>query len=69
MLMKNNFVHADCHGGNILISSEERDYNFFTEVWDYLKDVWYIAEFRIKAETLSEERTRQVYLEYCKEEL
>ena len=21
MLMKNNFVHADCHGGNIIIST------------------------------------------------
>ncbi len=51
MLMKNNFVHADCHGGNIFISTVERPYNFFTEVWDFLKDVMYIAQFRIKAET------------------
>ena len=49
MLMKNNFVHADCHGGNIIISTSEKPYNFFTEVWDFLKDVWYVAQFRIKA--------------------
>jgi aarF domain-containing kinase len=30
MIMKNNFIHADCHGGNIFISTEEKPYNFFT---------------------------------------
>jgi predicted unusual protein kinase regulating ubiquinone biosynthesis (AarF/ABC1/UbiB family) len=24
MLMKNNFIHADCHGGNIMVSIKER---------------------------------------------
>ena len=62
MLMKNNFVHADCHGGNFFVSYEERPYNFFTEVWDFLKDVWYVAKYRIKAETVSEDRIKQVYL-------
>ena len=53
MLIKNNFVHADCHGGNIIISMSEKPYNFFTEVWDFLKDVWYVAQYRVKAETLT----------------
>jgi predicted unusual protein kinase regulating ubiquinone biosynthesis (AarF/ABC1/UbiB family) len=24
MLMKNNFIHADCHGGNIMVRIKER---------------------------------------------
>ena len=38
MLMKNNFIHADCHGGNIFIAMEKPKYNFFTEIWGALKD-------------------------------
>lgn len=30
MLMKNNFIHADCHGGNIMVELYEESFNFFT---------------------------------------
>jgi aarF domain-containing kinase len=30
MLMKNNFIHADCHGGNILIEIREKSYSWYT---------------------------------------
>lgn len=32
MLMKNNFIHADCHGGNIMVELYEESYNFFSEI-------------------------------------
>lgn len=38
MLMINNFIHADCHGGNILVEIRDRTPTFFGEIWDYLKD-------------------------------
>lgn len=37
MLMKNNFIHADCHGGNILVQMQEKSLTFFGELWDYIK--------------------------------
>ena len=37
MLMKNNFIHADCHGGNILIELTEPKYSFFGEIKEYAK--------------------------------
>lgn len=37
MLMKNNFIHADCHGGNILVSIQEKSLTFFGEIWEYMK--------------------------------
>lgn len=40
MLMKNNFIHADCHGGNIMVEIHERGYNFFTEIRDFIKEKW-----------------------------
>jgi predicted unusual protein kinase regulating ubiquinone biosynthesis (AarF/ABC1/UbiB family) len=32
MLMKNNFIHADCHGGNILIELNEPKTSFASEI-------------------------------------
>lgn len=52
MLMKNNFIHADCHGGNIFIEIKDQSYNFFTEVRDFFKDLAYVMSYRLKAETV-----------------
>jgi len=41
MLMKNNFIHADCHGGNILIELTEPEYSFFGEIREYAKENFY----------------------------
>lgn len=30
MLMKNNFIHADCHGGNILVEVTKQSATFFS---------------------------------------
>jgi predicted unusual protein kinase regulating ubiquinone biosynthesis (AarF/ABC1/UbiB family) len=30
MLMKNNFIHADCHGGNILVEFTQQSTSFFS---------------------------------------
>ena len=38
MLMVNNFIHADCHGGNILVDIRERTPTFFGEIWDYISE-------------------------------
>ena len=52
MLMKNNFVHADCHGGNIFIQTKQQSYNFFTQIWDFCRDIAYVLSYRLKAETV-----------------
>ena len=38
MLMKNNFIHADCHGGNILVELTQQSTSFFGEIWEYIKE-------------------------------
>lgn len=35
--MKNNFIHADCHGGNIIIEMNEPEISFVSEVFEYAK--------------------------------
>jgi predicted unusual protein kinase regulating ubiquinone biosynthesis (AarF/ABC1/UbiB family) len=37
MLIKNNYVHADCHGGNIFAKIYEKPLTFITGIKDYLK--------------------------------
>jgi predicted unusual protein kinase regulating ubiquinone biosynthesis (AarF/ABC1/UbiB family) len=34
MLMKNNFIHADCHGGNIMVTIKEKSQGFFVDIKD-----------------------------------
>ncbi len=34
MLFKHNFVHVDCHGGNIMVKIN-KDYSIWTELRDY----------------------------------
>lgn len=41
MLMKNNFIHADCHGGNILVEVSKQSATFFSEIKAYLKQKYY----------------------------
>jgi predicted unusual protein kinase regulating ubiquinone biosynthesis (AarF/ABC1/UbiB family) len=44
MLMKNNFVHADCHGGNILVEIQEKKSNIFYKIWESLTEAYYQLE-------------------------
>jgi predicted unusual protein kinase regulating ubiquinone biosynthesis (AarF/ABC1/UbiB family) len=39
--MKNNFIHADCHGGNILIELTKPKASFFGEILEYAKEKYY----------------------------
>ena len=41
MLMKNNFIHADCHGGNILVEVTKQSASFFSEVSAFLHEKYY----------------------------
>lgn len=41
MLMKNNFIHADCHGGNILIELSEPKTSFLGEIVEYASENYY----------------------------
>ena len=47
--MKNNFVHGDCHGGNIIIDIQEQSYNIFTEIKAYLKELYFDLETKVKS--------------------
>ena len=38
MLMKNNFIHADCHGGNILVKLSEKSQSVLSGITDYMKE-------------------------------
>lgn len=44
MLMKHNFVHADCHGGNIMVKIE-KNIKWYRPILDTFKDLqnWIIA--------------------------
>jgi predicted unusual protein kinase regulating ubiquinone biosynthesis (AarF/ABC1/UbiB family) len=68
MLMKNNFIHADCHGGNIFIEIREQSYNFMTEIRDSMKELYYSLETKLKSMNFSTEKMKRLYLESRQEE-
>lgn len=37
MLIKHNFIHADAHGGNIMVEITDKSLTFFGEIHDYFK--------------------------------
>lgn len=40
MLMVHNFIHADCHGGNIYVTLKKREHTFYKYIkfqWDWFK--------------------------------
>jgi predicted unusual protein kinase regulating ubiquinone biosynthesis (AarF/ABC1/UbiB family) len=49
MLMQHNFVHADCHAGNILVRITEDKHPISTKVKNFVKNIrnyciyWYIT--------------------------
>ena len=63
MLMKNNFIHADCHGGNIFVEIQEQYYSWFTEVTSYIKEVLFNLETKVKSLYFDTERLKQLYIE------
>lgn len=61
MLMKNNFIHADCHGGNIIVDIQERSYNFFTEIRDFVKEKLKVLEEYLTLSELKSDVLRRLF--------
>lgn len=66
--MKNNFIHADCHGGNILIEIREKSYSWFTEIKDFFKECFFSLETKLKSLTFETEKMKKLYVESREEE-
>jgi predicted unusual protein kinase regulating ubiquinone biosynthesis (AarF/ABC1/UbiB family) len=66
--MKNNFIHADCHGGNILIEIREKSYSWFTEIKDFFKEFFFSLETKLKSLTFETEKMKKLYVESRQEE-
>lgn len=60
MLMKNNFIHADCHGGNILVEVTKESATFFGEIWEYLRSKAKQLEGRLSEQFLESETLRKL---------
>lgn len=37
MLMKNNYIHADCHGGNILVKIEQKSDDISSQIKEFFR--------------------------------
>lgn len=68
MLMKNNFIHADCHGGNILVKVSEKSQSVLSDIADYLKEKFNQLEEYFLTATLNSETLLALYREGKKEE-
>ena len=68
MLMVHNFIHADLHGGNIIVKF--KDYELTT--WEWVKDRMYIIRRWFETKYLENFETndivKELYLENKKEE-
>ena len=38
MLIKHNFIHADGHGGNIIVEITEKSMTYFGNIWESIKE-------------------------------
>lgn len=66
--MKNNFIHADCHGGNILVEVTKQSVSFFGEVSSFLQEKYYqVSEF-FMLKMLESETLKQLYKSSADEE-
>jgi len=68
MLMKNNFIHADCHGGNILVRIKERSGSFFETVKDLFRRAYRAVEKKLVTLPFRSKLFKDLYLESKKEE-
>lgn len=65
MLMKNNFIHADCHGGNILVEVTKQSATFFSEIAAYVKEkVRQVEEYFVE-NMMENETLRALYKSSC----
>ena len=62
MLMKNNFIHGDCHGGNIIVDIQEQSYNFMTEIVDFFSELYFGLETKIKSMKFEVETMKKLYI-------
>lgn len=63
MLMKNNFIHADCHGGNIMVTIKERSNSAIDNIKDLFKRAYRAIEKRLVTWSFSSKLFRDLYLE------
>lgn len=68
MLMKNNFIHADCHGGNIMVRITERSNSAIDKVKDLLGRAYRAIEKKLVTLSFRSKLFRDLYLESKKEE-
>ena len=68
MLMKNNFIHADCHGGNIMVTIKERSNGILFNIKDMAKRIYNAVEQRLVSLTFSSKLFKDLYVESKKEE-
>ena len=61
MLMKNNFIHADCHGGNILVQVTKHTPTFLGEVWDWGCEKIRQMKAKIQATFMEEGSLQELY--------
>ncbi len=61
MLMKNNFIHADCHGGNIIIELRKEKPSFFGEIKDYARENWLKVKEFATERAITEDKIKKIY--------
>lgn len=54
MLMKYNFIHADCHGGNIMVEMREKTESIFSKMKEFFDEKYskieeYFTLFSLKS--------------------
>ncbi len=67
--MKNNFIHADCHGGNILIELSEPKTSFIGEILDYANDNYYKLQGFLTEKAIKDEKLKRIFKESKDEEI
>lgn len=68
MLMKNNFIHADCHGGNIMVKIKEHSNTLKEEVTDFFRGVYKAIEKKLMLWSFSSKLFKDLYLESRRED-
>jgi hypothetical protein len=67
MLFQHNFVHVDCHGGNIMVKIN-KNYSVFMEIKDYYDIVSRYIESKLIKLALRSKLLKKLADEHCWEE-
>ena len=63
MFVIHNYIHADAHGGNIIVQMQEKSLTFFGEIWEWMQEQFIRIEDKLTARFIEEGLLKNLFEE------